>query len=304
MTARLALGTYRCRNIPEAAARAVASGAEWIDTAPNYGTGRAQSQLAGTLAAHPSVHVSTKVGYFTASTGGAAVNAGVLTPEEATAGHSLAPEYVRWQIRRNCLELRRDRLDVVLLHNPERAHPGDRSALYRSIRDAFTVLEEEVAAGRVGGYGVATWHGFEEGAFSVPLLLALAAEAAGGQQHHHLAAVQLPVSLVMMSPIEQVLDGRGPIRDAATAGLRVMASAPLHGGELLAMVDQELVDLIRPGLTPAQACILAAASCPGVTQVLMAASSAPHWKEAADVVAQPPLDIARLREITGVLSSA
>lgn len=301
MTAQLALGTYRCRNIPEAAARAVASGAQWIDTAPNYGTGRAQSQLAATLAACPLVHVSTKVGYFTAATGGAAVNDGVLTPEEATAGHSLTPEYVRWQIRRNRLELRRDRLDVVLLHNPERAHPGDRSALYRAIRDAFTVLEEEVKAGHVGGYGVATWHGFAEEAFSVPLLGALAAEAAGGQ--HHLTAVQLPVSLVMMAPIEQALDGRGPIRAASTAGLRVMASAPLHGGELPTMVDQELVDLIRPGLTPAQACILAAASCPGVTQVLVAASSAPHWKEAADAVAQPPLDIARLREITGVLAS-
>ncbi|MFJ1831396.1 transposase family protein [Streptomyces sp. NPDC088178] len=41
--------------------------------------------------------------------------------------------------------------------------------------------------------------------------------------------------------------------------------SPLHGGDLPGMVDQELADLIRPGLTPAQACILAVASCPGVT---------------------------------------
>ncbi|MFD8525647.1 winged helix domain-containing protein [Streptomyces capillispiralis] len=34
VTARLALGTYRCRAIPEAAARAAASGTQWIDTAP------------------------------------------------------------------------------------------------------------------------------------------------------------------------------------------------------------------------------------------------------------------------------
>jgi aryl-alcohol dehydrogenase-like predicted oxidoreductase len=303
VTAQLTLGTYRCRNIPEAAVRAAASGAEWIDTAPNYGAGRAQSQLAGVLAANPVMRVSTKVGYFTAATGGAAVNTGVLTAAEATTGHSLAPDYVRWQTRRNRMELRREHLDVVLLHNPERAHQGERSSLYRAIRDAFVVLEEEAAAGHIGGYGVATWHGFEEGAFSVPLLLALACEAAGGGRHH-LTTVQLPVSLVMMAPIEQVLDGRGPIREATHAGLRVMASAPLHGGELPAMVDQELADLIRPGLTPAQACILAAASCPGVTQVLVAASSAPHWHEAAAAVAQPPLDIARLREITGVLASA
>ncbi|MFF7925369.1 hypothetical protein ACFZDP_30030 [Streptomyces mirabilis] len=51
----------------------------------------------------------------------------------------------------------------------------------------------------MAGYGVATWAGLEE-AFTVGELLALAAEAAGGQ-HHHLVAVQMPVSLVMMTPI-------------------------------------------------------------------------------------------------------
>lgn len=108
---------------------------------------------------------------------------GVLTEDHAAAGHSLAPGYVRWQTGRNCEQLGRERLDLVLLHNPERAHPGDRPALHRAMRDAFEVLEEEVAAGHVAGYGVATWPGLEEGAFTVGELLALAAEAAGGQHH-------------------------------------------------------------------------------------------------------------------------
>lgn len=169
------------------------------------------------------------------------------------------------------------------------------------MREAFVVLEEAVAAGRVAGYGIATWAGLEEEAFTVGELLALAAEAAGGR--HHLVAVQMPVSLVMMTPIVQALYGRGPLPAAAGARLRVMASAPLHGGELPGMVDQELADLIRPGLTPAQACVLAVASCPGVTDVLLAASGAPHWSQAADAVAQPSLTAAKLREITGVLAS-
>jgi aryl-alcohol dehydrogenase-like predicted oxidoreductase len=109
-----------------------------------------------------------------------------------------------------------ERLDLVLLHNPERVHPGDRPALHSGIRDAFEVLEEEVAAGHVGGYRVATWAGLEEEAFTVGELLALAAEAAGGQ--HHLVAVQLPVSLVMMTPIAQALEGRGPLPAAAGWG--------------------------------------------------------------------------------------
>jgi aryl-alcohol dehydrogenase-like predicted oxidoreductase len=302
VTARLALGTYRCRAIPEAAARAAASGTQWIDTAPNYATGRAQTLLAPALTAHPAVRVSTKAGYFTAATGTDAVIAGVLTEDQAAAGHSLAPDYVRWQVRRNREQLGRERLDLILLHNPERAQPGDRPALHRAIRDAFEVLEEEAAAGRVAGYGVATWAGLEEEAFTVGELLALAAEAAGGQ-NHHLVAVQMPVSLVMMTPIAQALNGQGPLPAAAGAGLRVMASAPLHGGELPGIVDQELADLIRPGLTPAQACVLTVASCPGVTDVLIAASRTPHWREAADAVAQPSLTAAKLREITHVLAS-
>ncbi|MFJ9361595.1 aldo-keto reductase family protein [Streptomyces mirabilis] len=110
------------------------------------------------------------------------------------------------------------------MHNPERAHPGDRSALHSAIRDAFAILEE-VAAGRVAGYGVATWAGLEEEAFTLGVLLALAAEAAGGQ-HHHLVAVQMPVSLAMMTPIARALHGRRPLPAAADVGLRVMASAP------------------------------------------------------------------------------
>ncbi|MFJ7146727.1 aldo/keto reductase [Streptomyces sp. NPDC100445] len=163
---------------------------------------------------------------------------------------------------------------LVLLHNPERAHPGDRLALHRAMREAFLVLEEAMAAGNVAGYGIATWAGLEEEASTAGKLLALAAEAAGGR--HHLVAVQMPLSLVTMTPIAQALDGRGVLPAAAGAGLRVMASAPLHGGELPGMVDQELADLIRPGLPPAQACVLAVASCPGVTNVLLAASGAPH----------------------------
>ncbi|MFJ6833464.1 hypothetical protein [Streptomyces sp. NPDC091209] len=40
-----------------------------------------------------------------------------------------------------------------------------------------------------------------------------------------------------------------------------------------------------------------------MTNVLLAASGAPHWKEAARAVAQPSLTAAQLREITHVLVS-
>lgn len=57
------------------------------------------------------------------------MNAGALTEYQAAAGHSLAPDHVRWQSSRNRDQLERERLDLALLHNPERSHFGDRRAL-------------------------------------------------------------------------------------------------------------------------------------------------------------------------------
>ncbi|MFI0914208.1 aldo/keto reductase [Streptomyces abikoensis] len=301
MTASLALGTYRCRDVTEAAAIAAASGARWIDTAPNYAGGQAQRQLARVLAAHPKIGTSSKAGFFTRASAEIAAREGALDAARAAgAGHCLEPGFVRWQAARSRAELGRDRLDALLLHNPERVGHRDRAALHAVLRDAFTALEEEVAAGHLTGYGVATWSCFDDGAFTVPELLALARQAAGGR--HHFTSIQLPVSLIEITPLADALAGRGPIPPAAEAGLHVMASAPLGGGQLPPLVDRELADFICPGLGTAEACLLTVASCPGVTQVLVSASTAPHWRQAVEALAQPPLDIDHLREITGVLA--
>ncbi|MEU6915291.1 aldo/keto reductase [Streptomyces olindensis] len=117
MSPDLALGTYRCRDIPQAAVHAFACGAAWVDTAPNYHHGRAQTQLQTVLAGNRDVRVSTKVGFFTPDTATAAGEAGVLTPAEAASGHCLTHRYVAWQSRRNATELGRAP-DLVFVHNP------------------------------------------------------------------------------------------------------------------------------------------------------------------------------------------
>ncbi|MFK0282761.1 hypothetical protein ACIQVL_20195 [Streptomyces sp. NPDC090499] len=121
----------------------------------------------------------------------------------------------------------RKRLDLVLLHNPERFQRGDRPGLHRAIRDACVVLEEETAAGHVAGYGIATWVGLEEAAFTVEEVLALAGEAVGGQQDHHLAAVRLPVNLVLVTSIVQALDCTPA---GTTAGTRITIATTTTAG--------------------------------------------------------------------------
>lgn len=294
MSPDLGLGTYRCRDIPQAAVHAIACGASWIDTAPNYHHGRAQARLQPVLAGNPGLRVSTKVGFLTPDIAATASDAGVVTPAEAASGHCLTHRYVVWQSRRNAAELGRVP-DIVFVHNPERAdRPHD------AITSAFTALEAEARAGRIGGYGVATWTGFDS-VFSVTDLLDVATRCGGPD--HHLAAIQLPVSLVMLKPVAQALDGAGPLAEATAANVDTFISAPLHGGELPAMVTDELAQLIDPGTTRAEAALRVTASSPGVNHVLLGSGHAQHWEAAHRVLALPPLPDKTLHEVIDVLGA-
>ncbi|MFI6274500.1 hypothetical protein [Streptomyces sp. NPDC050988] len=100
-----------------AAARyAAASGTSWLDTAPNYRTAAPNFSLPQSSPRHPRLQVAAKVGFVTPQTRKAVSAAGILPPRTH---HSLHPRYVRWQMERNRHELGRDRIDTLLLHNPD-----------------------------------------------------------------------------------------------------------------------------------------------------------------------------------------
>lgn len=301
MTAALALGTYRVRDVAEAARTALRAGTPWIDTAPNYAEGLAQHHLGAVLREHPGVtRVATKAGFFNRSQARTALALDVLPVEDATAGHSLDPRFICHQVEEAITQL--GRVDLLFVHNPERAiHGGDRAVMHWRLREVFSVLEGLVQLRRIGGYGMATWSGLREGAFSVPELVALAREAAGSEGHH-LIGLQMPVSLIMDAPITQALNGGGPLVQAQDAGMITFGSAPLHGGDLLDAMAPELVDLIRHGLTPGAAGLLAAASCPALDVVLTSASSRDHWDDAAKALAAP-LTPEQLRRVTDELAT-
>ncbi|WP_245194545.1 aldo/keto reductase [Kitasatospora phosalacinea] len=244
MSAQLGLGTYRCLDVGEAALMTASRGADWVDTAPNYGNGRAEALLAPVLAAYPGLRVSTKVGFLSASAKRIGVRAGVLSAEDAEHEHCLAPAYVVWQVARSRRTLGRVP-DLVFLHNPE--HGCREGEIADRLYAAFLALEEACSRQAIGAYGVATWSGFSSGLFDVSSLLELAAMAGG--PNHRLRAIQLPVSLVQLVPVAQALDGEGPLVDARRAGLDVFASAPLHGGGVPGLMTHELTELISPGST-------------------------------------------------------
>lgn len=297
--ARLGLGTYRTQPgaVPAAVARAAADpGTAWVDTAPNYLHGNAQELIASALPGRV-IAVSTKAGFLSPAAARDALSQGILAPEAARAGYSLDPGYIRWQCARNRAELGVARTGTVFAHNPENLEDEAEPAL----RGAIAALEEEAEDGLTGCYGIATWTGFDTGKLTVPDLDRQAAGIAG--EGHHLRAIQLPVSLVAAGSFSRALDGTGPVAEAAARGWEVLASAPLHGGELPELATRELADLLDPGLTIAQACLLAVASCPGVTRVLLSASSPQHWNDAREALARPPLPARTLRKVLDVLTA-
>ncbi|WP_081237305.1 aldo/keto reductase [Streptomyces viridosporus] len=298
MSARLAAGTYRCRDVSQSVGAAVDAGVTWIDTAPNYASGTAEAALRPVLEACPQVRVSTKVGFVPDADRHAARNAGVPLYDRAQ-GHCLARPCIAWQLARSRIRLGRVP-DLVFVHNPEHGRT-DRADLSRTLTEAFEELESTADAGRIGGYGVATWAGLSSGMFTIPELTALA-ETVGGPQHHF-RAVQFPVSLLRLAVVADALEGCGALVEAREAGLDVFASAPLGGGELLGAMTEELVRVIDPAASAAQAALLVALSAPGVSRVLLSSSTPAHWADALGAAACEPLSPDRLRKVIDVLGT-
>ncbi len=295
----IGMGTYRSRDAVTSASIAASDGCPLIDTAPVYGGGTHQVAIAPVLRDHPEVRVSTKVGYMTEGQARVAFTSTALSEEEAAFRHSIAPDYVRHQVAMSRTELKRTSPDLVYLHNPEHHHE-ERGDLHQRLRSAFAVLEDLYASGGIGGYGVSTWNGFESGTFTLADLLRLAEEAAGGPETG-LSAIQLPVSMVKIAPVHQALAGSGPIAQADEAGLEVWASAPLHGGELLRLINPSLAEAVHPGASPVEAALKFASSVPGLTGVLISTTDSAHYKQAVEAIREPLPDH-RLKELCDVLA--
>lgn len=298
MSAGFAVGTYRCRDVVRSVTTALGMGVTWIDTAANYASGTAEEALRPILAAQPGVRVSTKIGFVPRGDRQAARRAGVL-PYDTVPHHCLTGSYIGWRIARSRASLGRAP-DLVFVHNPEHDRT-DRADLSRVLTEAFAELEAAAVARRIGGYGVATWTGLSSGAFTIAELMALA-KTIGGPTHH-LRAVQLPVSLVHLAVVAEALDGRGPLAQAREAGLAVFASAPLGGGEVLGAMTEELTKVVAPGATSAQAALSIALSAPGVSHVLLSASTRAHWSGALGATAFVPLSPSRLRKVIDVVGT-
>ena len=312
-------------------ARAAELGINVIDSAVNYRFQRSERSIGGALqdlihsgrARREELVICTKGGFLSFD-GEAPRNAkawfeetfsksGVATLADVVAGcHCMTPAYLKHQIARSRENLGVECLDVYYVHNPEtQLDEIPRDEFDRRLAAAFGLLEEEVKAGRLRAYGVATWDGFRVEP-DAPNHLSLqdvvrAAESAAGRGHH-LRFVQLPFNLAM--PEAHVLanqrlgDPGSPqpvsiLEAVRRLGIAVVASASLLQARVIQRMPAHIAEYI-PGLqTPAQRALQFVRSMPGVTTALVGMKDVHHVEENAGLSRIAPLDAGALGRILG-----
>jgi aryl-alcohol dehydrogenase-like predicted oxidoreductase len=236
----------------EALRLALLSGVNLVDTSTNYGDGHSELLVGRVLkelaasgeVARADVVVVTKAGYVQGQNLREAHDRRKLgdpwremTEYSRDCWHCISPEFLRDQLSASLGRLAAPRVDLLLLHNPEyflldaehRNMPlaEARDVFYDRVGRAFGQLEQEVAAGRIGAYGVSsnTFVVPRERADAVDLLRLLDLAGPG------FAAIQLPMNPVELGAREPIhtVDGRSVLEVARAAGLAVLVNRPLNG---------------------------------------------------------------------------
>lgn len=128
---------------------ALAAGVRHFDTAPHYGLGLSERRLGATLTGRADVVISTKVGRLLEPVCGDAAGQdteGFAVPADAWRVRDYSRDGVLRSLEASLLRLGRDRVDIVLVHDPDRH--------YRQALDgAFPALEELRSQGVITSYG-------------------------------------------------------------------------------------------------------------------------------------------------------
>ena len=213
-------GTDTDNRYIEALTHAASQGLNVFDTAINYRhmcaercVGNAVRRLSVLGVARETLCIASKGGYIThdARDPRAAadylrqeyVDTGLIDLEEMKRSHSIRPAFIAQQIDQSLRNLGLQTIDLYYLHNVEdELACMDHGDFYTRLQQTFSVLEQAVATGKIGAYGLATWDGLRVASdhakhLSLERIVALAIEAAqqAGHSQHHLRAVQLPYNV-------------------------------------------------------------------------------------------------------------
>jgi aryl-alcohol dehydrogenase-like predicted oxidoreductase len=243
-------------------------GGNVIDTAANYTAGHSERLVGEVLAARPSARVLlvTKAGYLEPLVEGRCedglrADQPEVVPTPYGFSHCIHPAFLQAALERSLRRLRRERVDLFLLHNPEyflsaamqgrhradpavraecrgqldtprsspRGYADVRAEFRRRVGAAFEWAERQVAAGRMAGYGVSSNHlGRPAGDPEAVTVQELLEAARGVSSNPSFKALQCPLNLLERGPALPLGPGLPSVLEAASqAGLAVLTNRPL-----------------------------------------------------------------------------
>ncbi len=228
------------------------------------------------------------------------IKPGILMEEDIVQGcHAMTPNYLNDQVERSRQNLGLETIDLYYIHNPEmQLENMPEDVFYQRLVEAFKLLEQKVAEGKIKIYGVATWNGFRisskaKGHLSLKKILEVAQEAGG--KGHHFKSIQLPYNLGMPEAFtiqNQNWNGEdvSAVEYARRAGLLLFASASLLQGRLAKHLPEKIISLF-PGCRSQAACALQfVRSTPGITTALVGMKTEAHVNENLSIKELPRLE--------------
>ncbi|GAB4048520.1 aldo/keto reductase [Catellatospora paridis] len=130
------------------------AGIRYFDTAPHYGLGLSERRLGRALAEHPRAEyvISTKVGRILVDEPGGAgddLANGFAVPATRRRVWDFSAAGVRRSIEESLARLGQDRIDIVLMHDPDESPEPE-----QALREAYPMLDGLRREGIVGAIGV------------------------------------------------------------------------------------------------------------------------------------------------------
>lgn len=299
----------------EAVTRAVELGANVIDTAANYRFQRSERSIGAALReltargfAREELVICTKGGYLPFDGEPPAdvrqyveetfVKPGIAGFADIAAGsHCMTPGYLQNQLQQSLVNMNLSCIDVYYVHNPEsQLGAVSEDEFWKRLRAAFEFLEQKVAEGKIGNYGVATWNGFRvepdaNGYHSLERMAEIGKDVGG--DNHHFRFIQLPFNLAMPEALffqNQKLgdDFVSALQAADKLGITAIASGSLLQGQVARGLPEAIRDPLGSLATDAQTGIQFVRSAPGITTALVGMSQRAHVEENLHLVGIAP----------------
>lgn len=274
---KIGYGTYKIiDNQEHLVYDAIKCGYKLIDTATNYNNGNALYEVSKAIdkIQDADIILSSKVGFVAnEELKNKYLVDGIISDLDCILNHSLNPTFIEREIYRSFDILKRRKIDVLFLHNPEVQLKGKTpKGFIDNFYKLFEILEIFRDKNIIESYGVATWKMFyESDQISLDQIYDIAREVGG--VNNGFRNLQTPLSLVNSKHLyDYYINSEGLIKTAKDLGLSIFASSPLNKGSLLSCIDANLREYLSVK-SNANACLAFLNSIQEIDTVLTGASN-------------------------------